>query len=99
MRFVVHRTHRRADVAGSSRDNAWTSKPNVTWATLINLGGVRAELGELPAARQTLERALPILKAAYGPGPPAYSASTVDPGQPPPERLRHVLQRSADTKV
>jgi len=38
--------------------------------TLTNLGDVQRQLGELPAARTTLERALAIAEAAYGPDHP-----------------------------
>ena len=35
--------------------------------TLTNLGNAQQQLGELPAARPTLERALAIKEAATGP--------------------------------
>ena len=38
--------------------------------TLGNLGNVQLELGELPVARATLERALAIFKTIYGPDHP-----------------------------
>jgi tetratricopeptide (TPR) repeat protein len=48
----------------------WSARWGEVALTLGNLANVLADLGELPAARERLERALHLLEAAYGPDHP-----------------------------
>jgi Tetratricopeptide repeat len=66
---IADARHQRSCTKVSEGDTDGPDHPQVA-STLTNLGTVQADLGELPAARTTLERALTINEAVYGPDHP-----------------------------